>query len=352
MTKTSEIIKLQDSEATKNSFYRAPKISPTIVHQKDHVEVRTVDMVTKVFKLEETVLGLIADFKAMPYWLIQQWFEDFNNYNCFATVAEWINTGLTWIETAPYGVFLRPTKFLLDMFNVQNQTYTGLPLNNKINHLFSEAQLVFDIQMGNEKSEMWQIIKDEETLPCYHPLNIEPSHDSGTIAIREESFSANRFNPKELLQREEQFSLEIKSGQRYTSEFSDFTKFPIVYVDENENVITQTPDVIVPVPRQNTLPKSYAIEIELSAKPAQKYKDILTHYKNNTKFGKLFYLCRIPRISQMVKDAFKDVQGLGTCELYILPFVPPAQRLQNYSAADEKNKSNLITLSIKASKEK
>jgi hypothetical protein len=349
MSKVVDLLKLQNAESMKNSFYRAPKLTPTIIQHEDKVEVRTADVKVYLEKIEETILGIIADFKFAPYWLIQQWYEDFEIYDSFERVSSWIAVGLTWIETSPLGIFIRPTKFLLDMFKIENQAYIDIPFG-LLNHTCGEEQLVFDIQMGNPKSEMWYVIKDEETLPCYHPLNITPKHDEGTIIIREGNYKVNRYKPEELLQREEDLKREIKSGRRFTSEFNDFTLFPIVYVNEKEEVIVKTPDLLVPIPRNNMLPKSYAIEIELSAKTADKYNDIMRQYKDNIKFGKLFYLCGNNRIARLIKDAFKEVKGLGTCELYILPFTPPALRLTDYSLQDEENQKSLIKLSINVSK--
>lgn len=350
MANASELIKLQDSEAVKNSFYRAPKISPTIVAHDTYIEVKTVDTSCKIQKIDETILGIIADFKFAPYWLIQQWFEDFGSNNSFYVVSDWISIGLVWVETSSMGVFIRPTKFLLDMFQIEKQFYEAIPFG-LLNHTCSEEQIVFDIQMGNEHSELWQVIKNEELLPCYHPLNIQPQKDNGTIVIREGNFKANRFKPHELIQKDEDLKREIKSGQRYTSEFSDFSLFPIVYVDKDTGeLITQTPDVLIPVPRKNGLAQSYAIELELSAKTPNKYIKIMQHYKDNLKFGKLMYLCGTKRIAKMVKDAFQAVKGLGTCELYLMPFAPPALRLENFSMADENDQANMIKLSIKVNK--
>ena len=350
MSKATDLIKLQDSEAVKNSFYRAPKISPTIVAHQNYIEVKTVDTSCKIQKIEETVLGIIADFKFAPYWLIQQWFEDFGFTNSFYIVSDWISVGLVWVETSSMGVFIRPTKFLLDMFQIEKQFYEAIPFG-LLNHTCSEEQIVFDMQMGNEHSELWQVIKNEDLLPCYHPLNFEPQKENGTIVIREGNFKANRFKPQELIQKDEDLKREIKSGQRYTSEFSDFSLFPIVYVEQDTGeVITQTPDVLVPVPRKNGLAQSYAIELELSAKTQDKYVKIMQHYKDNIKFGKLMYLCGTKRIANMVKTAFQTVKGLGTCELYLMPFTPPALRLENFSMADETDQANMIKLSIKVNK--
>lgn len=343
-----EILKLQDAEAVKNAFYRSPKLSPNILHNQTHITVKTMNMSTDIYKIEEIVLGIIADFKFAPYWLIQQWFEDFKRDDVFDKITEWLNVGLIWIESNALGVFIRPTKFLLDMYNIEDQAFIDISFG-KLNHTCSEEQLIFDLQSGNPNSEMWQIISDEPVLmPCYHPLNIDVEDDTGTIAIRESAFFVNRYKPKEILEKDEDLMREIKSGARYTSEFEDFSLFPIVCIDDSKNnkegLVVQTPDVIVPIPRQNKLAQSYAIEIELSAKTADKYDKILSHYKDNIKFGKLFYLCGNARIAKLIRDSFKNVKGLGTCQLYVVPFVSPAIQLISYSTKDTEAQRKLVDL--------
>lgn len=339
-----ELLKLQDAEAVKNTFYRSPKVSPAIIHNGTYITVKTINNETNIYKLEEIVLGIIADFKFAPYWLIQQWFEDFNRNDSFTKVSEWLSVGLVWIDSNALGLFIRPTKFLLDMYKIEDQSFVDISFG-KLNHTCSEEQIIFDVQSGNPNSEFWQIIKTEDTLlPCYHPLEIEVENDEGTIAIRESNFSVNRYKPKEIIQKDEDLAREIKSGERYTSEFADFSLFPIVGVDKNNSLVTKIPDVIVPVPRNNMLPQSYAIEIELTSKLPEKYTEIMLLYKDNIKFGKVFYLCGTARIARLIKEAFKEVNGLGNCQLYIIPFVSPAIKLISYSTSDKQEQTSLIDI--------
>lgn len=337
------ILEYQDSEAVKNSFYRSPKVTPTINKYTEYIEVRTIDDKALIYKIEETMLAILAQFKYLPFWLIDEWYEDmgYSDDYAFHVVDSFIKVGLVTVETSTLGVFLRPTKFLLDLMGEEKQTYIPIPFN-MLNHNLSEAKLLFDIRMGNPKSELWQLIKEEEFLPCFHPLGIQPTEDNGTIILSEASFRANRFQPGELLRREKELKQDIYSNKRFTKEFNDFSYFPIVFEDANGTIVTQTPDNIVPIPRQNKLPQSYAIEIELSDKTIDRYVDIMRHYKDNIKFGKLFYLCASTYITNLVKRAFKEVGGLGNCELYILPYIPPAMKLSNYRSESEKRQKALL----------
>lgn len=351
MSKMTDILKIQDSEAVKNSFYRAPKVTPSIVHMQTYIEVRTVDTVVELHKIEEVILSIVASFKFTPFWLVQQWYEVFDKKdNSFSIVYNWVKVGLVWIEATSLGLYIRPTKFLLDLFKVPTQTYIPIPFG-RLNHNVSEQQLIFDIQVGNKYSELWLNIKDiPNLLPCYHPLSIVPEQDSGTIILQEADFNINRFNVDVLLQREAELLSQIKLCKKYTHEFIDFTYFPIVnkIQKDNETIIdTQRPDNIIPIPRCTNTgnPNSIAIEIELSPKTLDKYNNILLNYKNNIKFGKLYYLCGSDRIANMIRDAFKTVKSLGTCELYIIPFVPPALKLSNYTIQDEEFQKDLLEIS-------
>lgn len=343
-----DILEIQDSEAVKNTFYRYPKITPTINKYNDYVEVKTIEDSISIRKLEEIILYIIADFKFSPIWLIQQWYEDYNK-NGYDIVEKWIKVGLVWAETSTMGVFIRPTKFLLDMMAIENQSYIDIPFG-LLNHTCAEEQMCFDIMMGNPKSELWNMIKNDPVLPCYHPLNIHVENDSGTTIIREGLFSINRFKPQELLQKQDIIKKEILAKKQFTSEFNDFSLFPIVTYTDDNKIITQKPDVIVPIPRIDGKAQSYSIELELSAKTPKKYEQIMKNYKNNLTFGKLFYLCGNRRIANLVTEAYKLVGGLGSCRLFIIPYASPAQRLSNFTEVEETAQKTILKLSVKNTK--
>ena len=68
----------------------------------------------------------------------------------------------------------------------------------------------------------------------------------------------------------------------------------------------------------------------------------MRNYKDNIKFGTLLYFCGTARIARMVREAFDVVGGLGTCELFLLPYTPPAMKLSNYSIHDEEEQGKLL----------
>ena len=344
MNKTLDILAIQDEEVAKNTFYRAPKSSPHIEKISDYcINIKTIENIVSITKLEEIILYIISSFKFSPFWLLQQWFDIYHK-NGFEVISQWINVGLVWAETSSMGVFIRPTRFLLDMYKVEDTKFIEIPFG-LLNHTCAEEQLVFDLNMGNNKSEMWLVIQQEETLPVYHPLGLKAENDTGTIAIREADFKLGykRSEIKNILEKEDEIKRQIKSGMKYTEEFNDFSNFPIILIEHKTGeLLTQTPDIIVPIPRKEGKAESYALELELTPKTPKRYIDILKNYKNNIKFGKLFYLCGSQRIAKLVKDAYKNIGGLGDCDLYLLPFTPPAQRLSNYSYEDEAKQEQLI----------
>ena len=75
-----DILALQDQEVVKNTFYRYPKISPHTTLYEDHLEVKTIDNVVNLYKLDEVVLYILSIYKWIPLWLIQQWFDDYGKY--------------------------------------------------------------------------------------------------------------------------------------------------------------------------------------------------------------------------------------------------------------------------------
>ena len=235
------------------------------------------------------------------------------------------------------------------MMDITEQRYVEIPFN-LLNHTCAEEQIVFDISTGNPHSELWSVIKSDKKLPCYHPLKIKCNNDTGSMVIREEHFKLNRFDPKTLEEQQDNLKKSIMTKNPFTLEFNDFSLFPLVCYDENNNIVTQKPDVVIPIPRINSTPQSYSIELELTAKSQDRYDKIMQNYKNNLIYGKLFYLCGNARIAKLVKTAYKNVGGLGTCRLFIVPFVAPAQRISNFNAIEENAQKTMLKLTLKNTK--
>ena len=271
-------------------------------------------------------------------------------------VQNWIKVGICWAETSSMGVFIRPTKFLLDLMTVDNKDYVDIPFG-LLNHTCAEEQIVFDVMMGNPKSELWyNISQNDVLLPCYHPLKLQVPDDKGTIVIREEHFKVNHYKQDEIKAKQDELIRSLKSATTpYTLEFQaddkgNFPYFTLVGWTDDNKMSTQKPDVVIPIPRVEGKPQSCSIELELTAKNPDKYDQIMKNYKNNLVFGKLFYLCGNSRIADLVTTAYKKVGGLGSCRLFIVPYVSPAQRLSNYSIKDEETQKTMLKLTTTATK--
>jgi hypothetical protein len=339
-----DLLQYQDQEAAKNTYYRSPKVSPSWEKREDCMIIRTAQLQVEIRYLQEVILGILASFKFIPFWLIDKWYKSEDKHYAKEEIINWIGIGLVWVEPHPTGIYLRPTKFLLDLFQQEQTRYQQIPFNT-LTHTLSEMEVMFQIQMGSEYSELWQIIKQEENrLPKYHKLDIKDEDEyKGTIVIREGDFRANMMkrSDAELLEQEAIIKEQIQQQQRFTLEFEDFNAWPII--TSFDGVLTQQiPDLVVPIFREYGLARSYAIEIELTIKKYEDYVDIMTSYKNNNKFGKLFYLVGTAQIGDSVRQAFNEVGGLGSCELYVVPFTPPTLELGNFTYEDEQKQLDLI----------
>lgn len=342
-----ELLKIQNNESAMNSFYRYRKGKPTYIQQENYLLVRNDKHFCKIYRIDEIVLYLIQDFRFLPIWLIQQWYQDFNIHSIFNLLEDWVNCGLVWIQPDSSSIFVRPTRNLLELFNATKLNYEGIP-KMFLNHKFSEAQIVFDVLIGNEKSEIWKLIKQNELLPPFQPLNINYiDKPNGSLLIRENWYRTVYQDKVELQEKDLELKKEIISGKKFTKEFSDFRLFQIItdYQTRHGNLSLQIPDIVVPIPRENGEARSIAIEIELTSKGVEKYIKILQNYTDNQKFGKLFYLVGDTRVANVITQAYEKVgKSLGSCELYIIPFTTPAMKLSNYSFEEDEKQKRILRL--------
>lgn len=330
-----DLLEIQDQEAVKNTYYRYPRVTPHINLYTDHLEIRTIDDVAQIHKIDEVVLYIIARYRWVPAWLAQQWFEvyDINGYD---RIEKWIRVGLVWAQTGSTGVFIRPTYFLFSLMEIKETNYTDIPFN-LLNHTCAEMQIMFDVMIGNPKSEIWYFIKNSPCLPTYHPLKIKPVEDSGVPIFTEEEYRGS-IDVDKVREGQDKLIRSIREGSRFTAEFQDYSLFTLAKEDNSNNkfgIYTQRPDLVIPAFRQGEKPQSWAIEMELSAKSGIRYDKIMKSYKNNLIYGYLLYLCGNNYIVEKVKSAYKEAGGLGTCRLFVAPWTAPAQRITNYSVKEE-----------------
>ena len=340
-----EELSLQNKEAAKNTFYRYPKVEPDIIKANPakgimQPEVRTINGKILLDKIDEVTLYILCEFKFIPIWLIQEWYQIYypGTMEGYNRVMRWIDFGLAWCEPTSLGVYIRPTMFLLNVIYDKDEgskQYIGLPFN-LMNHTCSEEQLLFDVMMGNPVPYFWMSFKNDvpTRFPCYHPLHVsggDPSDKNGTIILSETLFRSNRWKPEELVEGHEQLAREVQLKKPITSEFSDWKLFTLECGYNNKGDLeTQRPDLAIPVPRIDGKAQSWALEMELTAKTVKRYEKILDHYKNNNVYGFVVYLCGTNYIMELVRKAFANIGGLGTCRLVTIPYTPPAQMLSSF----------------------
>lgn len=345
-----DLLEIQDQEAVKNTYYRYPKVTPHITKYNDFIEVKTIDNSVDIRKIDEVVLYIIARFRWAPAWLIQQWFEVYS-IDGYTQIEKYINVGLVWAQTGSTGVFIRPTYYLFSMMDIKETFYTDIPFN-LLNHTCAEMQIVFDVMMGNPKSEIWYFIKNGQCLPTYHPLGLTCENDTGVPIFIEEEFKSS-IDTKHIIDNQDKLIQSIRDHKKFTAEFKDYSLFTLATPesDDPQKFYTQRPDLVIPAFRkEDSLPQSWAIEMELSAKTKNKYDKIMQSYKNNLIYGYLIYLCGNNNIVEKVKNAYKEIGGLGTCKLFVAPWTAPAQRISNYSAKEEKSFKILLNSTIKSTK--
>ena len=335
---------LQNQEAALNTFYRCPRVEPEIIKanpEKDrfHPEVRTLDGILTLSKIDEITLYILCEFKFIPLWLINNWYFAYGQYG-YDNVLRWIQFGLVWCEPTSLGVYIRPTMFLLNVIYDKddgNKKFIGLPFN-LMNHTCSEEDIMFNIMMGNEKDEFWNMFINSTSnkLPCYHPLFVngfDPSDTTGSTILAESLF--RKYDPSDILAGHRDIELEMQAKETITKEFSDWSLFTLECgYDGKGKLETQRPDLVIPVPRDKGMPRSYAIEMELTAKDTKRYDKIMEHYKNNNIYGGVIYLCSKanPNIAELIRKSYENVGGLGTCKLYMMPYNPPAQMLSTFDS--------------------
>ena len=121
-----EEISIQDVSSDLNTYYKAPKISPSIKKIDDYsLSIKTINDECIINRLEEVILMIIADFKFSPIWLVKQWFDSQSTVQGIAdeTIDNWIKTGMVWTECSATGVYLRPTRFLLESFHEEARDF-------------------------------------------------------------------------------------------------------------------------------------------------------------------------------------------------------------------------------------
>lgn len=302
-------------------------VVPSIKKDGDLLYLSTSDLSVCINSFDEILLTIIIKFLFMPIWLIKDCY-------CFAgnlyedieqKIQDWINIGIIWKEDSVTGQYVRPTYALFQLFGLNPYPYVNIPFNT-LTHTISEEKVVFDIMSGNS-----DIIKREKiNIPRISELGFSPSN-YGTNVISEVDFKNPKLYTEEGLKELELIENKINQGiankEIITPELEDFRFFVLVKNTNNEKLNKKKynfhiPDLVIPLPRENGKPKSIAIEIELTDK-RYNYEETLLRYKDNNKFGVVYWLVASTNIANSIKLAYNKIGGTGSCRTVLSEFIIP-----------------------------
>lgn len=302
---------------------------PDIKKENNIIKLSNSNISVNIDSFDEIILTIILKFLFCPVWLIKQFYQTWmiaGIENPENKINEWVEIGIVWKEAAVTGQYVRPTYLLFKLFGEKPETFYNIPFNT-LTHTISEQKVMFDIMSG--KSE---ILKREKVLPRISELGFE-DNILGTNILTESDFRNPKLfkqeGIKELSETENKINECIKNKINITPELLNFNQFVLVKKINNSGIIKKDysfhiPDLIIPLVRNNGNPKSIAIEVELTNKRSLAYEETMNRYKDNNKFGSVYWLCNSPYIYESLRNAFESVGGTGTCKTVLMEFVVPS----------------------------
>lgn len=341
---------------TKESLFEDSKVSIINTRQKRYNNVRfKAELVGDKYVLisengrlkldifDEIVLYIISKFRFCPSWLVRQWYKSSNNSTIGNDLGKtklrsFIDFGLLYEFPSAVAVFLMPTDRLASMFNINLGSFVNPPYNT-LTHTISEEQIMFDCMTGKAN-----YLKGIKCIPYVSSLGLGTS---GAICIPESDYSIrNTYFSKHIEEFNDQEARLIKEmidGNIITTpDFKEF-KLTIHKKIDQYNYDLKIPDLAVLAPRvlkdvdgmDFAMPKSVALEVELTCKGTQKYIDILDIYWDNVKFGTAVYLVNAKKTRDCIVEAYKEVRRRHsidkvsrTCDFKIIEFEVPYNREQ------------------------
>ena len=299
---------------------------------KDGSIIKLVDgnLTMEINPFDEIVLTILVKFCFCPVWLIKYFYSKESNILGDNTAKEninnWITFGLVWLENAVTGAYLRPTYQLFTLFGMEPYPYTNIPFNT-LTHTIAEEDIMFQIMSG--QNPIFEREK-ENLLPRVSELGFDDDN-FGTNIISEEDFRNPKLYTdegiKELSQSEHDIDCAIENKSQVSPELYNFRLFTLVKKINNTGEIKKdykfhVPDLVIPCLRQNGLPKSIAIEVELTNKRGN-YIETMERYKNNNKFGIVYWFCTNPGTVNSLRESYKAIGGTGNTKCSILEYMVP-----------------------------
>lgn len=285
---------------------------------------------------DEIVLTVVVKVTLCPLWLIRQFYstQTFGLLSDVSDVDEKINSmvhlGLIWKQPDVTGIYIRPTFALFTLFDEPKKSFADIPFN-MLTHTICEAKVMFDIMSGH--SDICKMERKRGFLmPWCSEWGFAPEETSGTNVLVEDDFR----NPSQFYYRNagklddinRKIQDQIVAGEAITEELKHFENFVLIKKVDNTGVTKQDykfhiPDLIIPQPRDRGKPRSIAVEVELSDK-RYGYEETMERYRDNNRYGSVYWLCRTSSITNHLRSAFKEVGGCGSTRVVLLPFKVPA----------------------------
>jgi hypothetical protein len=336
---THDFISVGVANARENTWAnRYRDVTPNIIKKDTEIELRTDETICSIDSFDEIVLTVILKFLFCPVWLVEQFYQAGKMDNSLIDgmniaqdsvarekIKQWKNVGLVWQEASVTGEYLRPTAGLFDLFGTPLESFSSIPFNT-LTHTISEEAVFFDIAAGRSV-----INSREKCLPRISELGFKPDK-SGASVIGESDFR----NPKlmtneglnELSAVNHTINEGIKNKDLITPELENFRFFVIAKKVDNTgriraDYIFHLPDLCIPAPRNNGYPQSVAVEVELTNKRIAGYESTLTRYKDNNRYGSVYWLCSDPGTARSLKAAYQNIGGTGNCKMFIQEFQIP-----------------------------
>lgn len=310
-------------------------VIPSIVKTGESIKLSTASTSAEINSFDEIVLTILVKFLFLPVWLVYKFYDSDlkivgQNY-VKEIISKWIKLGLAWMEDSVTGSYLRPTYALFELFGYDLCEYSNIPFNT-LTHTITEEDIMFQIMSGQHEIFKRESIK----FPRISELGFKPSID-GTNVISEGDFR----NPKlytqgaidELNEIESAINENLASSnpKALTPELENFRYFTIAKKVNDTGILRKdwvfhVPDLCIPLPRENGYPKSIAIEVELTNKKVM-YTESLSRYRDNNKYGTVYWLVSSNAISQSLRNAYKEIGGTGSCKMKVLECIIPFPKI-------------------------
>lgn len=274
---------------------------------------------------DEIVLTLLVKFLFIPEWLVEQCYSKrfLEETGAKQRTDGWVKVGLVYRQPSVTGIYIRPTNSLFKLFGMDPYPYCDIPYNT-LTHTICEEKAMFDIMAGMGPIHQ----REKNLLPRVSELGFEGPQE-GTNVLSESDFrNPSLFKPGYMETMEEEIRQGMESKESITAELQDFRKFTLVKRINNtgnprKDYILHIPDMVVVLPRDQGKPQSIAVEVELTNKRCKNYEETMNRYKNNNKFGKVYWLVSAADTASALRSAYKNVGGTGTCQTILSEFVVP-----------------------------